>query len=116
MVRRLRITFALGFWFFAIAFAGAAARADAPPADLNAVAKNVVQIAQVKENQIILLTSDPANFSFLEDLAVAVRAARGVFFFCDSGTWCQSTTPLDSFTPGAVLPASWCLAAGWMSA
>jgi aminopeptidase len=50
------------------------ARADSSP-DLNAVAKNVAQIAGVKENQIVLLTSDPTNFPFLEDLAIQIRAA-----------------------------------------
>ncbi|MBV8148322.1 MAG: aminopeptidase [Candidatus Eremiobacteraeota bacterium] len=50
------------------------ARADSSP-DLNAIAKNVTQIAGVKENQIILLTSDPTNFPFLEDLAIQIRAA-----------------------------------------
>ena len=39
------------------------------------MAKSVVQVAQVQEDQIVLLTSDPPNFPFLEDLAVAVRAA-----------------------------------------
>jgi len=42
--------------------------------NLNAIARSVTQIAGVRENQIVLLTSDPTNYQFLEDLAIQVRA------------------------------------------
>lgn len=78
MIRRLLGASAAVFCTLVAGVAPSIAPADAPPLDLNAVAKSVVQIAQIKENQIVVLTSDPANFSFLEDLAVAVRA-QGAF-------------------------------------
>jgi leucyl aminopeptidase (aminopeptidase T) len=63
--------------FMAAAFVAAAAvgtaRADTST-DQKAAAKNVVQIAGVSENQIVVITSDPANYPFLEDLAVQTRA------------------------------------------
>jgi leucyl aminopeptidase (aminopeptidase T) len=74
MIRRLSSAVALVSWLLATAGVAPSARADSSTVDLNAVAKSVVQIAQVQENQIVLLTSDPTNFPFLEDLAVAVRA------------------------------------------
>lgn len=78
MSRNLSAVFAATFSMFSVIIATPSARADAPAVDLNVVAKGVVQVAQVKENEIVVLTSDPANFTFLEDLAVAVRA-RGAF-------------------------------------
>lgn len=60
-----------------VLFAGSAvpkARA-ASSVDLNAVARKVTQVAGVQENQIVLLTSDPTNYQFLEDLAIQVRSA-----------------------------------------
>lgn len=75
MCRRLAGAFALVSWLLATTLIAPKAQADSSSVDLNAVAKSVVQVAQVQENQIVLLTSDPANYPFLEDLAVAVRAA-----------------------------------------
>ncbi|MBV8343476.1 MAG: aminopeptidase [Candidatus Eremiobacteraeota bacterium] len=75
MTRRLSSAVALVSWLLGTVVMAPSARADSSTVDLNTVAKNVVQIAQVQENQIVLLTSDPTNFPFLEDLAVAVRAA-----------------------------------------
>lgn len=72
--RRFSSVFALGFWALAAALSSPCASADSSPVDLNAAAKSVVRVAQVKQNQVILLTSDPTNFPFLEDLAVAVRS------------------------------------------
>lgn len=60
--------------FVLIAVSGTARVSADPSVDLNAVAKNVTQIAGVRENQIVLLTSDPTNFGFLEDLAVQIRS------------------------------------------
>lgn len=74
MIYRLTSALALVFCIVAAAVAPPIARADTPPVDLNAVARSVVAVAQVKENQIVLLTSDPANYPFLEDIAIAVRA------------------------------------------
>lgn len=75
MFRRFSGAFALVSWLLVTVAVAPSARADSSSVDLNAVAKSVVQVAQVQENQIVLLTSDPTNFPFLEDLAVAVRAA-----------------------------------------
>jgi len=54
--------------------AAPAARAGSS-VNLNAIARSVTQIAGVRENQIVLLTSDPTNYPFLEALAIQVRAA-----------------------------------------
>jgi aminopeptidase len=75
MTRRFASATALVCWLFVTTAVTPIARADSSAPDLDAVAKSVVQVAQVQENQIVLLTSDPTNFPFLEDLAVAVRAA-----------------------------------------
>jgi aminopeptidase len=55
---------------------GRVARA-ATSVDLNAISSKLTQIAGVRENDIVLLTSDATNYPFLEDLAVQVRAAGG---------------------------------------
>jgi len=78
MTGRFCLPMAVVSFALASSVASLTAPVKAQSVDLNAVAKNVVQVAGVKENQIILLTSDPTNFPFLEDLAVAVRA-QGAF-------------------------------------
>ncbi|MBV8343716.1 MAG: aminopeptidase [Candidatus Eremiobacteraeota bacterium] len=78
MTGRFRLSITIISLVFASSVAALTAPGRAQSIDLNAVAKNVVQVAGVKENQIILLTSDPANFPFLEDLAIAIRA-QGAF-------------------------------------